>query len=563
MASKIQLAKHEDVTAVNTSLTTHTGNKLNPHSVTKAQVGLGNVLNVASYSKTEVDNKIASENADWKANDEQIKNDAIQREQAIVKQLKNGTITPLKANWLDNGGKFNVTENGATTTENIYMAVETAIVNNEYESGKNVGFGFNYKGVPTILGNSGIVIANALDNEKYHCISFPDFKGDSYQYFFPPKKGTLALTSDLTNTAHSHSVGNGLSITGSGGTSGTTKYSAKAGSGITVNSNGINVNTSYTTSGKNYKVQIDSKSGGLYVNVPWENTDTNTDTMVTQNKVITTNGNYPVLLAHSTSNAAITGDVNKTSTLLYNPSTKALSAGSFSGSGASLTSLNADNISSGTVAAARLPNATTSAKGAVKIGTGLSVSSGTVSLGTSGAKAGSYGPSATLGGTDCSIPYITVDKYGRVTSIKNGGFKPYIYIIGDRNHDILSKTPVKNNGLQFADSSVLEEYYDEYSYGILKVYWCDDTLVMGENIISEFVFNFRDLYAVQEHTQGVIFHVPNGASYDCWVRLFVNGGATQIGYELLGRGWSSVYDADSGGNYSCSIAVVGLRAGCQ
>jgi hypothetical protein len=44
---------------------------------------------------------------------------------------------------------------------------------------------------------------------------------------------------------------------------------AKAGSGITVNSDGINVNTGYTTSGKNYKVQVDSTSGGLYVNVPW------------------------------------------------------------------------------------------------------------------------------------------------------------------------------------------------------------------------------------------------------------------------------------------------------
>ena len=50
MASKIQLAKYEDVTAVNTSLTNHTGNKSNPHGVTKSQVGLGNVTNVATES---------------------------------------------------------------------------------------------------------------------------------------------------------------------------------------------------------------------------------------------------------------------------------------------------------------------------------------------------------------------------------------------------------------------------------------------------------------------------------------------------------------------------------
>lgn len=52
----------------------------------------------------------------------------------------------------------------------------------------------------------------------------------------------------------------------------------------------------------------------------------------------------------------------------------------FSGSGASLTSLNASNISSGTIAAARLPAATSSALGGVKVGSNITVSSGTISL---------------------------------------------------------------------------------------------------------------------------------------------------------------------------------------
>lgn len=56
-------------------------------------------------------------------------------------------------------------------------------------------------------------------------------------------------------------AGNGISVT-------TDAVSAKAGSGITVDANGINANTSFTTSGKNYKVQVDSTSGGLFVNVP-------------------------------------------------------------------------------------------------------------------------------------------------------------------------------------------------------------------------------------------------------------------------------------------------------
>ena len=95
----------------------------------------------------------------------------------------------------------------------------------------------------------------------------------------------------------------------------------------------------------------------MYVNVPWENTtysfaaitstlawDTevtiaavggvdikaklpvnpNTDTKVTQAAVITTAGNYPIILGYSTATNAITNAVNKTSTLYYNPSTKLL-----------------------------------------------------------------------------------------------------------------------------------------------------------------------------------------------------------------------------------------------
>ena len=46
-------------------------------------------------------------------------------------------------------------------------------------------------------------------------------------------------------------------------------------------------------------------------------------------------------------------------TFTYNPSTGTLSATVFSGSGASLTSLNATNLSSGTVAAARMAPAQT------------------------------------------------------------------------------------------------------------------------------------------------------------------------------------------------------------
>lgn len=74
--------------------------------------------------------------------------------------------------------------------------------------------------------------------------------------------------------------------------------------------------------------------GSALTNVP--------DTKVQQNAAITTAGNYPVLLANSTATSQVTGAVNKTSSLLYNPSTGLLSATKFAGDGSSIT-----NISTG------------------------------------------------------------------------------------------------------------------------------------------------------------------------------------------------------------------------
>lgn len=52
----------------------------------------------------------------------------------------------------------------------------------------------------------------------------------------------------------------------------------------------------------------------------------NVDTKVTQSASISTNGNYPVLLGYSTATTAVTNTVNKSSKLLFNPSTGKLTA---------------------------------------------------------------------------------------------------------------------------------------------------------------------------------------------------------------------------------------------
>lgn len=63
-----------------------------------------------------------------------------------------------------------------------------------------------------------------------------------------------------------------------GGATNTGNLSIKHGLGITITKDAkthditFRANTNYTTSGNNYKVEADSSTGGLYVNVPWSNT---------------------------------------------------------------------------------------------------------------------------------------------------------------------------------------------------------------------------------------------------------------------------------------------------
>lgn len=104
------------------------------------------------------------------------------------------------------------------------------------------------------------------------------------------------------------------------------------------------------------------------------------------------------MLSYNANDTTETKQAYKSTNFKANPSTGTLTAttfsGAFSGSGANITSLNASNVSSGTLSADRLA--------------------------TSGATAGSYGDSAaqTPGyGSTFKVPYITVDNKGRVTGI--------------------------------------------------------------------------------------------------------------------------------------------------
>lgn len=135
------------------------------------------------------------------------------------------------------------------------------------------------------------------------------------------------------------------------------------------------------TDDNTYRNQIQFKGGGAttvssdangVITISSTDTNTNTDTKVTQSRSISSS--YRPLLMHYTYGdygadvGQATDKIYYNETIAAKASTGEIKATSFVGSGASLTSLNASNISSGTIAADRLPAATSSAYGAVKIG---------------------------------------------------------------------------------------------------------------------------------------------------------------------------------------------------
>ena len=138
---------------------------------------------------------------------------------------------------------------------------------------------------------------------------------------------SFSLTGDVTgSTTSGHSVATTLAA--SGVSSGS--YGPSAGGTLSNTSSFTVPYVTFDTKGR--ATAASSKTYTL--NIP-----ANTDVSVTQNAAITTSGEYPVILANSTATTAVTGSVNKTSSLKYNPSTGVLSATKFSGDGSALTNL--------------------------------------------------------------------------------------------------------------------------------------------------------------------------------------------------------------------------------
>ena len=314
------------------------------------------------------------------------------------------------------------------------------------------------------------------------------------------KEYTSVDTNTDTNTAHAHSnpANSGLKLTGTGGTSGTVQYS---------------VNTDFTTSAsaRKYKVEVDSTSGGLYVNVPWTDTNTDTNTTYTAGTGLTLNsttfslatsgvteGKYGPSADVNGSNGAkinvpeITvdayGRVTKVTNRVYtsvNTDTNTNTAHSHT-AGTGLTISGSGGTSGTTTYSANL-NSTTSlgtigttsrlyAVGVDKngklcvnvpwtdtntdtnttysAGTGLSLSGTTFNLTNTGVTANTYGPSANVSGSNgatISVPQITVDAQGRITSIVN---RTYTSVDTNTNTTYSAGTGISLSGTTFSNSGV-------------------------------------------------------------------------------------------------------------
>ena len=199
--------------------------------------------------------------------------------------------------------------------------------------------------------------------------------------------------------------------------------------------------------------------------------------------------------------------------------------GVISGNGSGLTSLNASNISSGTLSADRLA--------------------------TSGATAGSYGPSAnaTPGyGSTFNVPYITVDNKGRVTAISTKTVKipasdntntTYTFATGDNNGTFKvtpsggTATNIAIKGLgsaAYTASSAYAAASHTHNYAGSSTAGGPATLIAMARVKQDSkVFPGQNRVKFEEYTAGDSYNLPTNAWYHI---ISMQGADTHYGTQI-------------------------------
>lgn len=244
------------------------------NSLTKSDVGLGNVVNAGQ------DSTPTANSANYVTSGG-VKN-YVDAAISGVSQFKYEVVTSLPTASANTMGKIYLVAHSHSSNDGYdeYITLESGTTTKTYSWEKigNTDIDLsNYVNNLSGTANSGVVTnitksGNALTVTSSNLSGTKTASSGKYiSGITQDKTGKITSISEGTlpsNTAHGHTAGTGLNVSGSGGVSGTTTYSLKVASSSEIG--GVKPGT---TSGKVYGVNV-ADDGSMTVSVPW--TDNNT-----------------------------------------------------------------------------------------------------------------------------------------------------------------------------------------------------------------------------------------------------------------------------------------------
>ena len=244
------------------------------NSLTKSDVGLGNVVNAGQ------DSTPTANSANYVTSGG-VKN-YVDAAISGVSQFKYEVVASLPTASANTMGKIYLVAHSHSSNDGYdeYITLESGTTTKTYSWEKigNTDIDLsNYVNNLSGTANSGVVTnitksGNALTVTSSNLSGTKTASSGKYiSGITQDKTGKITSISEGTlpsNTAHGHTAGTGLKVSGSGGVSGTTTYSLKVASSSEIG--GVKPGT---TSGKVYGVNV-ADDGSMTVSVPW--TDNNT-----------------------------------------------------------------------------------------------------------------------------------------------------------------------------------------------------------------------------------------------------------------------------------------------